>query len=145
MDEFKLHNSTGHWIARVFVAMRREFDRSLKGEGLSIGEWSVLAAIFHGEATTPSAIAAYSDVDRAAVTRLLDKLTDEKKLTTRELSRTDRRSFTVGLTRKGRQVTARLFRENERINKQFLEGISVSDARNLRRWLQQMWQNSTPE
>ncbi len=145
MDDFNLHDSTGHWIARVFVAMRREFDKSLKSEGVSIGEWAVLAAVLHGEARTPSAIAAFSAVDRAAVTRLLDKLTDEKKYTTRKLSRTDRRSFTVGLTKKGRHVAARLFKANERVNRQYLKGISISEAGELRRLLQLMWQNSSSE
>ena len=143
MKEFRLHDSTGHWIARVFGAMRREFNKSLKAEGVSIGEWAVLAAVFHGEATTPSEIADFTDVDRAAVTRLLDKLTDEKKYTSRELSDDDRRSFTVTLTRAGKQVAARLFQENQRINKQFLKGLSRSEAKELRRLLQIMCKNST--
>ena len=143
MDEFRLHDSTGHWIARVFVAMRREFDKSLKSERVSIGEWAVLAAVFPGEATTPSAIAEFTDVDRAAVTRLLDKLTDEKGYTTRELSSSDRRSFTVSLTRRGKRVAARLFKENERINKQFLKGISSHEAKELRRLLHLMCENAS--
>ena len=142
MEKFRLHDSTGHWVARVFSAMRREFNKSLKVEGVSIGEWAVLAAVFHGEATTPSDIAEFTDVDRATVTRLLDNLTNKKHYTSRELSEDDRRSFTVRLTRAGKQVAARLFRENERVNKQFLNGISGTEAKELRRLLRMMCKNS---
>jgi len=142
MKKFGLHDSTGHWIARAFSAMRREFNKSLKAEGVSIGEWAVLAAVFHGEAKTPSEIADFTDVDRAAITRLLDKLTEERRYTSRALSSHDRRSFTVTLTRTGKQVASRLFQENQRINKQFLKGMTSTEAKELRRLLQIMCKNS---
>ena len=122
--------------------MRREFNKSLRDEGVSIGEWAVLAAVFHGEATTPSGIAEFTNIDRAAITRLLDKLTDEKQFTSRDLSENDRRSFTVKLTRKGKKIAARLLQENQRINEHFLRGLRRSEAKELRRLLQMMCKNS---
>ena len=92
-DSYSLHDSPGHWIARVFVAMRREFDTVLKDYGVSIGEWAVLASLYQEEIQSPSKIAEFAGIDPAAVTRILDKLTDEKEYVTRSLSQKDRRSF----------------------------------------------------
>ena len=137
-DAYRLHDSTGHWIARVFAAMRREFDTVLKDYGVSIGEWAVLTSLYQGETQSPSKIAEFAGLDPAAVTRILDKLTDKKEYVTRSLSQKDRRSFVVELTPKGLTLTSKLFGENKSINDRFLAGISEKERNELRRILKLM-------
>ena len=121
--------------------MRREFGVVLKDHGVTIGEWAVLASIFHGEASTPSEVSKVAGIDPAMATRQLDRLTDEKGYTSRQVSQNDRRSFTVKLTKAGRRITEKLLAENERINNEFLSGITRSERVELKRLLQQMLNN----
>ena len=141
MAGYRIHDSTGHWIARVFNAMRREFDKALKKKGVTVGEWAALAALHKGQCSTPSEIASFVDMDRAMVTRILDKLTDEKRLAMRELSPFDRRSFTVKLTPDGRRLTNALLKENKRINDEFLSEFNKTEIDKLNRMLRTMCEN----
>ena len=57
-------------MARVFAAMRREFDAELQAEGVTITDWAVLAGLHGGAAGTPSELARLAGIDRAVVTAL---------------------------------------------------------------------------
>ncbi len=140
--EYKLHDSTGHWMSRVFTAMRREFDKELRAHGVTISDWAVLAGLHGGEARTPTELARLAGLDRAVVTRSLDRLTDEKSFTHRELNNEDRRSFTIRLTPAGKRVAAKLLAANKRINDMFLGGLSKGSVNELRRTLKHMLENA---
>ncbi len=139
---YKLHDSTGHWIARVFGAMRREFDKELREHGVSISEWAVLAGLRSGEASTPSQLADLAGLDRAVVTRALDGVVEAKGLATRELSGEDKRSFTIELTAAGDRVVSKLLEANKRINDEFLRGLSSRETNQFRRTLKRMLENA---
>lgn len=139
---YRLHDATGHWIARVFAAMRSEFDKELRASGVTISEWAVLAAVSGGAAKTPSAVAELAGLDRAVVTRALDGLTDEKGLAERRLSGQDRRSFTIHLTASGKRLASHLLRANRRINERFLQGLSSREIEKFRRCLKHILGNA---
>ena len=142
MSDYTLHDSTGRLVARVFTIMRREFDAELRDQGVTIAEWVVLATVAASEVDTPSGIAQFSEIDRAVVTRALDRLTDEKGLAKRELNGEDRRSFTVSLTPTGKRVAKKLLAANKRINERYLEGLSQKEVRDFRRALKRMIDNA---
>ena len=139
---YKLHDSTGHWMARVFAAMRREFDKELRAQGVTTSDWAVLAGLHGGEASTPSELARLAGLDRAVVTRSLDRLTEDRAFTHREINDEDRRSFTIRLTPTGKRVAERLLAANQRINEQFLNGLSRTEVRDFRRTLKLMLGNA---
>ena len=143
--DYELHDSTGHWMARVFAAMRREFDAELRSQGVTISDWAVLAGLSGGEATTPSELARLAGIDRAVVTRSLDRLTEEKRFTQRQLDADDRRSFRIRLTPAGRRVSAKLLAANKRINDRFLAGLSREEVSQFRRTLRHMLENAKTE
>ena len=142
-DIYRIHNSTGHWIARVFVAMRCEFSTILKDYGVSICEWAVLASLYQEEIQSPSRIAEFAGVDLAAVTRILDKLTDGTEYVTRSPSQKDRKSFIFELTTKGMILTSKLLEKEKSINDRFLAGISKKERSELLRILKLVLTNST--
>ena len=131
---YRLHDSTGHWIARLFGAMRRDFDRHLAEHGVTIIEWAVLAGLTDGAADTPSALADYSGSDRAVVSRALRRMV-EKRLVVRRESDRDGRSITIGATAKGLRIGRVLMRANREINDAYFSGLSTSDLVRFRRIL----------
>ncbi len=143
-DDYKLHDSTGHWMARVFAAMPNAFDAELQAQGVTITDWAVLAGLHGGEASTPSELARLAGIDRAVVTRSLDRLTDQRAFTRRELNNADRRSFDVRLTPTGKRVAAKRLAGNKRINGQFLAGLSTKEVSAFRRTLKHMLANADP-
>ncbi len=140
---FSLHDSTGHWLARLFSAMRAEFDDALRAKGVTMAEWAVLAAARDG-VRLPSEVAAYAGVSRAVVSRSLERL-EERGLITREPSQRDRRAVIIGLTRTGSRVADALVAENERINAAFASGLSAAEMKAFRRTVQRMLANRPRE
>ena len=139
---YRLHDSTGHWIARVYSAMRREFDQKLREQGVTVGDWAVLASLSDG-ASSPSEIARHAGIDRAVAARVLSRLTEGKGYTSRQLRKEDHRSFEMKLTAAGKRLVAKLLEENRRINQKFLSGIGPGQAETLKRLLKLMLANST--
>ena len=141
-SDYELHDSTGHWIARVFATMRREFDKELRSHGVSISEWAVLAGLHSGKASTPSQLAELAGLDRAVVTRALDRLVEERGFATRESNDEDRRSITVELTAAGERLASTLLEANRRINDEFLRGVSAREKSQFRRTLRHILENA---
>ena len=131
---YRLHDSTGHWIARLFGAMRRDFDRHLAEHGVTIIEWAVLAGLTDGAADTPSALADYSGSDRAVVSRALRRMVEKRLIFRRESDR-DGRSITIGATAKGLRIGRVLMRANREINDSYFSGLSKQDLASFRRTL----------
>lgn len=70
---------------------------------LPLGATRVLLVIEAGRATTPGSVADVLGVGRTTVTGLLDRL-EADGLLTRSIDRSDKRSFVLQLTEKGRMV-----------------------------------------
>ena len=140
-SSYRLHDSTGHWLARVFMAMRREFDEALKSHDVTIVEWAVLAGLLDEAADTPSGLAAYSSTDRAVISRALARL-EKKRLVSRRSNAEDGRSFALRATAKGTRIAEALMAANQDINQRYLAGLSRDDIDGFRKVLRHMLGNS---
>ena len=138
---YRLHDSTGHWLARVFSAMRREFDEALSLHDVSIVEWAVLAGLLDQAADTPSGLADYSGTDRAVISRALSRL-EKKRMVSRRNSAKDGRSFALKATTKGTRVAKALMLVNQAINERYLAGLSDEAITDLRLVLRHMLGNA---
>lgn len=122
-----IHQSLGYWTSLAARAMEAEFNKRLTRFGITRVAWAVLGAIHYDEKSTPSELAEFLSLDRAAITRLLDKLETEK-LITRRRTGDDRRSVTLQLTPKGEAVSLGVAQESEVVNAQFANGIAPDDV-----------------
>lgn len=107
--------------------MEAEFNKRLARFGITRVAWAVLGSIHYDEKLTPSELAEFLSLDRAAITRLLDKLETEK-LITRRRTGDDRRSVALRLTPKGEAVSLEVAQESEIVNAQFATGIAPEDV-----------------
>lgn len=92
-------------IHRAAHAIALILDQS-PGLGVSQAEAHVLAQLAEGDATVGEIHQAFGH-KRSTLTSILDRL-ESRQLITREVSRDDRRSFVVALTRQGRSLAAKV-------------------------------------
>jgi DNA-binding MarR family transcriptional regulator len=121
--------------------MEADIESRLSAHGLSRGTSVVLSAIANDKKTTPAALASFVGIDRAAITRHLDRL-EKLELIVREPSQTDRRSVGVKLTRKGARLVPRLMAHSKATNEKFLSGLTSAEQRGLHDLIQKMLANS---
>src|SRR3546814_18068725 len=77
--------------------MRVAFDRRGRELGLKRSQWWVLTALYAREGVTQSELAAFMELEKATLGRLLDRLED-KEWVERRPDRADRRTKRVDLT-----------------------------------------------
>ncbi len=97
MERSDLHRNFGFLIHDVARLMRVAFDRRGRELGLTRSQWWVLTALYAKEGVTQSELAAFMDLEKATLGRLLDRLED-KEWIERRPDRLDRRIKRVYLT-----------------------------------------------
>ena len=97
MERTDLHRNFGFLIHDVARLMRVAFDRRGREIGLTRSQWWVLTALYANEGVTQSELAAFMDLEKATLGRLLDRL-EEKEWIERRPDRQDRRIKRVYLT-----------------------------------------------
>ncbi len=97
MDRTDLHRNFGFLIHDIARLMRVAFDRRGKELGLTRSQWWVLTALYAKEGVTQSELAAFMDLEKATLGRLLDRL-EEKGWIERRPDPVDRRIKRVVLT-----------------------------------------------
>jgi len=99
MERTDLHRNFGFLIHDIARLMRVAFDRRGKELGLTRSQWWVLTALYAKEGVAQSELAAFMDLEKATLGRLLDRLED-KGWIERRPDPSDRRIKRVVLTEK---------------------------------------------
>lgn len=118
-----IHHSLGYWTSLMARTMEADLNKRLSGHGITRVAWAVLGAIHFDGKKTPSELAAFLRIDRAAVTRLLDKL-ESQELIARNRTGSDRRSVSLLVTPKGKTLSSTIAQESSAVNAQFTTGLS---------------------
>lgn len=106
-DVSGLEDHLGYWLRRLSDEVHTAFERRLAARGVTVSQWCVLVAVYHGAVTTPLEVARRIAIDSGAVTRLTDRLI-AKGLLRREADLADRRSIRLALTAAGRDLVPEL-------------------------------------
>ena len=102
----------------------------LDGLGITQGEGHILSHLAaSGDATIAELHLALAH-RRSTLTSILDRLADRGWIT-RETDPNDRRSFIIRLSKSGKQVAGKIYRELARIEAQMLREVSRKDLRSL--------------
>lgn len=105
---FDLSAFLPYQLAVVSSRISREFAERYKAEfGLSIPEWRVLAHLAQSDAVSVREIHARVDMDKSKVSRAAARLETSGLIEKRENAE-DRRLLDMRLTRKGRELIARI-------------------------------------
>jgi len=140
-EPYSLQSSTGYWVTRLARAIEADFEASLEKHNVTRTAWAVLSAIRHHDVTTPATLASFIGIDRAAITRHLDRI-EEQGLVVRDRSSTDRRSVNLMLTPKGERLVPELAAESEAANAKFTACLTNNENESIQSLIRQMLANS---
>ena len=136
-----LRSSTGYWVTRLARAFEADLEKRLAVHEVTRASWAVLSAIQHHGKTTPAAPASFIGIDRAAITRHLDRL-EKQELVQRHHSSTDRRVVNLKLTQKGLMLVSELAAESLATNAKFTAGLDQSEIDAVQVIIEKMLSNS---
>jgi DNA-binding MarR family transcriptional regulator len=114
--------STAHSKIRQLVVKR------LAPHGITSQQFWVMLLLAEGAVASVQEIGRLVSVDKAAASRLADKLVARRWVRTTR-SKTDRRRVAIELTAAGKQAAARLHHLAEQINDEIERGLSQKDKR----------------
>lgn len=135
-----LQSSTGYWVTRLARAFEADLEQRLAVHGVTRASWAVLSAIQHHGKTTPAVLAGFIGIDRAAITRHLDRL-EKQELVQRHHSSTDRRVVNIKLTQKGTFLISKLAAESVATNAKFTAGLDQSEIDTVQAAIKKMLSN----
>ena len=138
---YSLQSSTGYWVTRLARAIEADFEARLQDFDVTRASFAVLSAISHHDVTTPAALASFIGIDRAAITRHLNRI-EEKGLIIRDQSSSDRRSFNLKLTPKGERIIPKLAAKSREANAKFAASLTESENDTVQELMRRMLANS---
>ncbi len=124
----------GHLLARVERRVAGRIETVLSPEGLSLGQWRVLALLSDGRGHSMSEIAGHAMVPAPTLTKIVDRLV-EAALVHRAVDDADRRRVLVLASEHGAELHARLAPEVARVEDDAAAELGAGDAAQLLRLL----------
>ena len=138
---YSLQSSTGYWVTRLARVIEADLEARLKKHNVTRASSAVLIAIKHHDATTPAALASFIGIDRAAITRHLNRI-EEQGLIIRDRSPSDGRSVNLKLTSKGERLIPELADQSRATNEKFTTGLTESENDTVQALIRRMLANS---
>lgn len=126
-----LRQIPGHWIHRLSQMLIRGFEARVAEYDISIAAWCILISVYDGSAQSINKLAQYIDVDKASVSRVVEKLVKRGLLT--HYIEPHRRSGVINLTPKGMEIMPHLLKALEANQRHFFGDLSDADLAVLKR------------
>ena len=120
--EFELEGHPFFWMTQVIAARDNALAGELKGLGLRVPEWRVLASLCARKRLSMKKLADLSSIDRTTLTRTVDRML-ETGLLARLADSEDLRVTRLSLTAAGGKLFARIWPAVDRLNRSAAEGL----------------------
>jgi DNA-binding MarR family transcriptional regulator len=101
-DAMNPHESVGKWISIIYRQIRIFVDKELKTYNISSSQIQILSVIIRNDGIHQEAISKILHLDKANITRAVNKLITEK-LVIREIDSKDKRAYLLHLTKRGKE------------------------------------------
>ena len=138
--EFELEGHPFFWMTQVISARDSALVEELKGAGLRVPEWRVLASLCARKRLSMKELSDLSSIDRTTLTRTVDRM-QENGLLARLADSEDARVTRLSLTAAGEKLFARIWPAVDRLNRAAVEGLPAGAAEMLRWTLERMKHN----
>ena len=136
-----LDNYLPYLLNRVGFALVESFTAvALKGHGLSIDMWRVLAALSNNGGQRQVDLSGMTSIDVSTMSRLVSRLV-RHGLVTRSRSRTSNREVLVALSPKGRALVQKLIPIAIGLERNAAAGLSAKELAEAKRLLVRMYVN----
>jgi DNA-binding MarR family transcriptional regulator len=137
---FELDSHLFFWLTQVMGARDRRLNAELKGFGVRVPEWRVLAALYSRRKCAMSELAELASIDRTTLTRTIDRMEDAGWLS-RNADGDDMRVTRLALSAAGERLFARVWPTVSQLNDAAIAGLSPALVERLRGALAQMKSN----
>lgn len=141
MEPYNLDNSLGFLLGVAYRKISQLLLQRLKPYDITPEQWSVLFRIRNREGIIQKQIADLAGKDRPTTTRILDAL-EAKGLVTRHSDPSDRRSFLVFCTAKGKEIADLAMPIEQKTIADAVSGIDEADLARLIDSLRKIEQSS---
>jgi DNA-binding MarR family transcriptional regulator len=132
--------SVGKWISTIYRQIRIFLDKELKPYNISSSQMLVLNAIYRNEGIHQEAISKLLNLDKANITRAINRLIDED-LVSREIDSNDKRAYLLHLTKKGKKLEPEIVKILKRTTSTLLKGFTAEERTIILNLLQKMYSN----
>lgn len=134
----RLLGRTGFLLNKAGLKIREAYEEQLAPLGLSTAKhYGVLVALEEKGSITQQEIGKCVYVDRTTMVQILDDL-EKTGLVERKEHPTDRRSHSIHLTAKGKDILLKAHHVGEAVEKHFLGSLSAKEQKELIRLLRQL-------
>lgn len=142
MTKYKhsLQDDIGYWLNRLRMKVHSSFLDKLAMHNIAIPEWRILISLYNNDASNIVELAEFIEVDKGAVSRVLDKL-ESNGLVARQPGK-DRRSCIISLTKKGEELTPKLAQLAELNEKEFFSCLNVKEEKHLKSILKKLLEHA---
>jgi DNA-binding MarR family transcriptional regulator len=137
---FESDNSIGFLIAKARNVLKNEFEKELKGYGLSYAHRVILIRLCEKDGLTQKELAQDTYFEQSNLTLMLDKL-ELKGLVKRAQKENDRRAYLVTITSEGRKLRESLVQMGEDVMEKALHGVSIEQKAELAKVLHLIYEN----
>jgi DNA-binding MarR family transcriptional regulator len=137
---FELEQHVFFWLTQAIGSRDRRLAQELRGFGLRVPEWRVLASLCARRRCSMRELADLATIDRTTLTRTVDRM-EKAGWATRLNDATDLRVTRLAPTASGERLFARIWPTVERLNQVAVEGLPAGAADMLRWTLERMKTN----
>ena len=120
--------------------MGKRFATQLLPFNMSLIEWRVCVSLYELQNSTLGELAEKTSYETSTLSKTINGLT-KKKLIARVQSKSDRRSFALKLTPKGRVLTAKIIPLAKEYENSAIANFSAKEADQLRAMLSKVYEN----
>lgn len=122
----KTSQKFGYNISNILRLKRQLVDAILKQDGFTRSEWQTLAWLYvFDHCCSQQQLQEYLAVDRAHLTRILDRL-EKKKIITRKMNPLDKRSRIVSVNSRSKQQVEKIYKTLVSIDSKLFHGVDSS-------------------
>ncbi|HET9206738.1 MAG TPA: MarR family winged helix-turn-helix transcriptional regulator [Burkholderiaceae bacterium] len=137
---FDLEQHAFFWLTQVIGSRDRRLTQDLRGFGLRVPEWRVLASLCARRHCSMSELADLATIDRTTLTRTVDRM-EEAGWVTRLNDASDLRVTRLTPTASGERLFQRVWPTVEHLNRVAVEGLPAGAIDKLKGTLERMKAN----
>ncbi|MDH4274305.1 MAG: MarR family winged helix-turn-helix transcriptional regulator [Gammaproteobacteria bacterium] len=137
---FEIWESTGYLINVMARLMAKALHHRIMQEGIPIGQWPFLLALWEEEGISQTLLSRKVGVDAATTVRTLDRM-ERDALVKRERDANDRRQINIFLTTRGRELRVKLIPHAVAVNQLATQSFHQDEIRTLHDLLKRIISN----
>ncbi len=135
----KLTDATAYWLHRLSRSVLARFDERLSKLGVTVAQFKVMLVIYRAGGTTPYNLSEYIDVDKGAITRIIDRLVAKGQVVRRTIPG-DRRLVSLELTRSGASLIKILMKIADEEDNSWLRVLSLAEMMQFKKLMGKLLQ-----